>query len=195
METVYIPQKEKHYTLEDWMIRGVINGKMLQWKERQELHIKRRSRPRSAMDRLLDRPAWPSKTNFEAFLNTLSDENLNDLVFLVEMGETLDVNIGLDSGSERFLDFYQRHPELVKDERFFLYSEIMDRKYLPAALRIGQLLMELPKGTDVSTFPKDLFDWEDGEMNESLHRFMTEDQDEPEENIPSHGTEGDKTDE
>lgn len=195
METVYIPQKEKHYTLEDWMIRGVINGKMLQWKERQELHIKHRSRPRSAMDRLLDRPEWPSKTNFEAFLNTLSDENLNDLVFLVEMGETLDVNTNLDSGSERFLDFYQRHPELVKDERFFLYSEIMDRKYLPAALRIGQLLMELPKGTDVSTFPKDLFDWEDGEMNESLHRFMTEDQDEPEENIQSTGTEGDKTDE
>ena len=147
------------------------------------------------MDRLLDRPEWPSKTNFEAFLNTLSDENLNDLVFLVEMGETLDVNTNLDSGSERFLDFYQRHPELVKDERFFLYSEIMDRKYLPAALRIGQLLMELPKGTDVSTFPKDLFDWEDGEMNESLHRFMTEDQDEPEENIQSTGTEGDKTDE
>ena len=82
METIYKPQEEKHYTLEDWMIRGVINGKMLQWQEREELHIKLRSKPRSAMDRLLDRPEWPSKTNFEAFLNMLSDENLNDLVFL-----------------------------------------------------------------------------------------------------------------
>ena len=195
METIYKPQEEKHYTLEEWMIRGVINGKMLQWQEREELHIKLRSRPRSAMDRLLDRPEWPSKTNFEAFLNMLSDENLNDLVFLLEMGETLDVNTDLDSGWERFLDFYKRHPELRKNERFFLYSEIMDRKYLPAALRIGQLLMELPKGTDISTFPKNLFDWEDGEMKESLHRFISEDQDEPEENIPSPGKKGDKTDE
>ena len=195
MKKVYIPQKEKHYTLEDWMIRGIISGKMLQWKERQELQIKHRSRPRSAMDALLDRLEWPSKTNFEVFLNTLSDENLNDLVFLVEMGETLDVNTDLDSGSERFLDFYQRHPELVKNERFYLYSEIMDRKYLPAALRLGQLLMELPRGTDISKFPKDLFDWEDGEATECLQRIVSEGEDDPEDVIPFPGIKGDEIDE
>ena len=195
MKKVYIPQKEKHYTLEDWMIRGIISGKMLQWKERQELQIKHRSRPRSAMDALLDRLEWPSKTNFEVFLNTLSDENLNDLVFLVEMGETLDVNTDLDSGSERVLDFYQKHPELVKNERFFLYSEIMDRKYLPAALRLGQLLMELPRGTDISKFPKDLFDWEDGEATECLHRIVSEGEDDPENVIPFPSIKGDEIDE
>ena len=195
MKKVYIPQKEKHYTLEDWMIRGIISGKMLQWKERQELQIKHRSRPRSAMDALLDRLEWPSKTNFEVFLNTLSDENLNDLVFLVEMGETLDVNTDLDSGSERFLDFYQRHPELVKNERFYLYSEIMDRKYLPAALRLGQLLMELPRGTDISKFPKDLFDWEDGEATECLQRIVSEGEDDPEDVIPFPVVKGDEIDE
>ena len=195
MKKVYIPQKEKHYTLEDWMIRGIISGKMLQWKERQELQIKHRSRPRSAMDVLLDRLEWPSKTNFEVFLNTLSDENLNDLVFLVEMGETLDVNTDLDSGSERFLDFYQRHPELVKNERFYLYSEIMDRKYLPAALRLGQLLMELPRGTDISKFPKDLFDWEDGEATECLQRIVSEGEDDPEDVIPFPVVKGDEIDE
>ena len=195
MKKVYIPQKEKHYTLEDWMIRGIISGKMLQWKERQELQIKHRSRPRSAMDALRERLEWPSKTNFEVFLNTLSDENLNDLVFLVEMGETLDVNTDLDSGSERFLDFYQRHPELVKNERFYLYSEIMDRKYLPAALRLGQLLMELPRGTDISKFPKDLFDWEDGEATECLQRIVSEGEDDPEDVIPFPVVKGDEIDE
>ncbi len=180
MEPVYIPQKEKHYTLEEWMIKGVISGKMLQWKERQELQIKSRSMKQSAMDILLDRPKWPSKTNYEAFLNMLSDENLYDLLLLVEMGETLDVNTGLDSGAERFLDFYKRHPELRKSDRYFMISEIIDRKYLPAAIRIGQLLMELPRGTDISSFPKNLFNWNDGETLESLHRIKAEQEDEKE---------------
>lgn len=170
MEKVYIPQKEKHYTLEDWMIRFVINGKITQWKEIQDFDEQHTQQ--SYMDMLLGRGRFPSKDAVNTCLNMLSDENLSDILLLAAMGETFDVDLNLDPDEGRFLDFYQRHPELVEDDRNICLHFIEDKKYLPAAIRFGQLLMELPKGTDISDFPTNLFDWRDGVAAYDLDKLM-----------------------
>ncbi len=165
MNTIYIPQKEKHFTLEDWMIRSVINAKITQWNELQEIDERKSL---GAMDASLGRMNYPSQTDFEAFLNLLSDENLNDIIMLAAIGETLDVNTDLNTREERFLDFYQRHQEMIQDDRFDMIYLIMKKKYLPAAIRIGQMLLELPKGTDISDFPSELFNWNEGDTHDIL---------------------------
>ena len=104
MKTIYIPQKEKHFTLEDWMIRSVINAKITQWNELQEINEKKSL---GAMDVSLGRMNYPSQTDFEAFLNLLSDENLNDIILLAAIGETLDVIVDASSSKGNQVTAFQ----------------------------------------------------------------------------------------
>ena len=124
------------------------------------------------MDELLGRNEFPSETEFEAAINLLSDENLNDILLLAAMGETFDVNMDLKPGEERFLDFYLRHPELTEKSRNHNWFILKDKKYLPAAIRMGQMLLEMPTGTDISGFSVHPLDWTEGQTDASLGRLI-----------------------
>ena len=171
METVYTPRKEKHFTPDEMLIRMVINCKITQWMELQEQD--EHPPERSAIDELLGRNEFPSEKNLEAAINLLSDENLSDILLLAAMGETLDVNMDLNPGEERFLDFYMRHPEMVENDRYCSWHAIKDKKYISAAIRLGQILMELPKGTDIGGFSAQPLDWTESQTDTSLRRLIS----------------------
>lgn len=173
MEKVYIPQREKHYTLEDWMIRFVINCSIKEWME--ILGDDDWGAELSDMDLLLGRGRRSSKNTFDSCLNQLNDENLCDILLLEGIGEDHDVDLTLDPGEERFLDYYRRHPDMIVDRRTICLHFIEDRRYLPAAIRIGQMLLELPKGSDISRLPADLFDWDEGVSDEEMRKLIARD--------------------
>ena len=98
----------------------------------------------------LERPAYKK---LEAYLLSLSMENIVDLALMMYLGRDMDCNMDTNPGEDRFLEFYDRYDDIVcgksKDE---LVDIILEKTPLLMYLRTGYRLLSAPKGTAVDSF-------------------------------------------
>lgn len=98
----------------------------------------------------LKRPAYKK---LEAYLLSLSMENIVDLALMMYLGRDMDCNMDTNPGEDRFLEFYDRYDDIVcgksKDE---LVDIILEKTPLLMYLRSGYRLLNAPKGTSIDSF-------------------------------------------
>ena len=91
---------------------------------------------------------FPARDMLDAYLDTLTDENLLDLVMVYYMGTTDDATLTIDPGEPRFLDYYYDSPHLWGECRDGLMSTIHGKIYFSDGLQKGRELLNKPKNPD-----------------------------------------------
>ena len=98
----------------------------------------------------LKRPAYEK---LEAYLLSLSMENIVDLALMMYLGRDMDCNMDTNPGEDRFLEFYDRYNDIVtgksKEE---LVDIILEKTPLLMYLRTGYRLLNAPRGTSIDSF-------------------------------------------
>lgn len=101
----------------------------------------------------------PKHDKLEAFLMSLSVENIVDLVLMMYIGRDMDCKMNIAPGEERFLEFYERYDDLVsgrsKEELVYV---IMEKEPLLMYLRTAHRLLNAPEGTPIDMF---FHDWDE----------------------------------
>lgn len=87
-----------------------------------------------------------AEEQLDQLLIWLSDENIRDLYTLMLIGKTGKVNMNLEPGKERFLDFYRNTPGIATHERYVMLYYIWQMIFFPQAVELGRTLLSLPKG-------------------------------------------------
>ena len=95
----------------------------------------------------------PAYQQLEAYLLSLTMENIMDLALLMYLGRDMDCDMNTNPGEDRFLEFYDRCDDIVcgksKEE---LVDIILEKTPLLMYLRTGYRLLTAPKGTSVDSF-------------------------------------------
>ena len=97
------------------------------------------------VDYVLGDYEFPARDRFNAFLDTLTDDNLLDLLLLYYMAETVDATISVEPGEPRFLDYYYGNDHLWYIDREFLIEKLNEKTPLPEMLRKARCILNMPK--------------------------------------------------
>lgn len=95
----------------------------------------------------------PAYQQLEAYLLSLTMENIVDLALMMYLGRDMDCNMNTNPGEDRFLEFYDRYDDVVcgksKEE---LVDIILEKTPLLMYLRTGYRLLNASKGTSIDSF-------------------------------------------
>lgn len=153
---------EKHYSLSDEIINTVIELKTSAVIEAHRFDTYQHRKfnvpedkctPPEIMaemfkDYLFGDYEFPARDRFDNYLDTLTDENLLDLVIVYYIGSTDDATLSIDPGEPRFLDYYYDSPHLWYICRDGLMSTIHGKINFADDLRKGKRLLNQPKDPD-----------------------------------------------
>ena len=95
----------------------------------------------------------PAYLQLEAYLLSLTMENIVDLTLMMYLGRDMDCNMNTNPGEERFLEFYDRYYDIVcGKEKKTLVHIVLEKTPLLMYLRTGYRLLNAPKGTSIDSF-------------------------------------------
>lgn len=99
------------------------------------------------MDEQAGKIKRPAYQQLEAYLLSLTMENIVDLALLMYLGRDMDCNMDTNPGEDRFLEFYDRYDDVVcgksKEE---LVDIVLEKTPLLMYLRTGYRLLNAPQG-------------------------------------------------
>lgn len=125
------------------------NGKIITMQEALTLFVDEHSGK-------IKRPAYKK---LEAYLLSLTMENIVDLALLMYLGRDMDCDMNMNPGVERFVDFFDRYDDVVigrsKEE---LIDIILEKTPLLMYLRMGYRLLTAPKGASIDLYS---YDWDE----------------------------------
>lgn len=110
-----------------------------------------------ALDRFADEYSGkikrPAYQQLEAYLLSLTMENIVDLTLMMYLGRDMDCNMNTEPGEERFLEFYERYDDIVCGKsKETLVDIILEKTPLLMYLRTGYRLLNAPKGSSIDSF-------------------------------------------
>lgn len=154
--------KAKRFTLTIEILRKIVELKELEKEESKyidSLYCADREimSVSEAFNQFIDEQAGkikrPAYQQLEAYLLSLTTENIVDLALLMYLGRDMDCDMNTNPGEDRFLEFYGRYDDIVcgksKDE---LVNIILEKTPLLMYLRTGYRLLYAPKGTSIDSF-------------------------------------------
>lgn len=154
--------KAKQYTLTIEMLQKLAELKELEKEEARQIddlnHPGKRAWSMEELRRNFERRQQgiikqPAHDNLEAFLLSLSMENVVDLVLMMYLGRDMDCDMNTSPGEERFLEFYDRYNYIVSGvEKDELVDIILEQEPLLMYLRMAYRLLNAPKGTPIDSF-------------------------------------------
>lgn len=105
------------------------------------------------MDEQAGKIKRPAYQQLEAYLLSLTMENIVDLALLMYLGRDMGCNMNTNPGEDRFLEFYDRYDDVVcgksKEE---LVDIVLEKTPLLMYLRTGYRLLNAPRGTSIDSF-------------------------------------------
>lgn len=154
--------KAKRFTLTIEMLRKIVELKELEKEEDRYIHslycadskaMTMSEAMRMFEDEQTGKLEWPAYNKLEAYLLSLSMENIVDLALMMYLGRDMDCNMDTNPGEDRFLEFYDRYDDVVtgknKEE---LVDIILEKTPLLMYLRAGYRLLNAPRGTSIDSF-------------------------------------------
>lgn len=154
--------KAKQYTLTIEMLKRISELKELEKEESNKIFSMYSADGKSmsaqeAFNRFIDEQAGkierPAYQQLEAYLLSLTMENIVDLTLMMYLGRDMDCDMSTNPGEDRFLEFYDRYEDIVcgKDKEN-LVDIILEKTPLLMYLRTGYRLLNAPKGTSIDSF-------------------------------------------
>ena len=154
--------KAKGFTVTLEMLRKIVELKELEKEEQERISRRYYANPRiitmeEALNRFADEQSgkisYPAYEQLEAYVLSLSMENVVDLALMMYLGRDMDCDMNTQPGEDRFLEFYDRYNDIVcgrsKEE---LVDMILEKSPLLMYLRNGYRLLMAPEGTSLDSF-------------------------------------------
>lgn len=154
--------KAKGFTVSLEMLRKIVELKELAKEEYERISRKYHANPKvqtmaEVLNQFLDEQTgkiqYPAYERLEAYVLSLSMENVIDLALMMYLGRDMDCDMNTQPGEDRFLEFYNRYNGIVcgrsKEE---LVDMVLEKSPLLMYLRNGYRLLMAPVGTSLDSF-------------------------------------------
>ena len=154
--------KAKGFTVTLEMLRKIVELKELAKEEYERISRKYHANPKvhtmaEVLNRFLDEQSgkiqYPAYERLEAYVLSLSMENVIDLALMMYLGRDMDCDMNTQPGEDRFLEFYDRYNGIVcgrsKEE---LVDMVLEKSPLLMYLRNGYRLLMSPMGRSLDSF-------------------------------------------